>query len=157
MNNERRPVIGIIGAGQCSGQEQDMAFAAGKRVAEKGGIVVCGGLGGIMEGAARGAHSAGGITLGIIPSTHKDDANEYIDIVIPTGLGEARNLLVVRAADALIAFPGKYGTLSEMAFALQAGKPLVSLSNWKVSDDVVQVTDPVEAAELAMEFAGGTR
>jgi len=107
MTNERKPIIGIIGAGECSKEQQEMAYEAGKRIAEKGGIVVCGGLGGIMEGAARGARAAGGMTLGIIPSSQKDDANEYIDIVIPTGLGEARNLLVVRTADALIAFPGK--------------------------------------------------
>jgi uncharacterized protein (TIGR00725 family) len=157
MTNERKPIIGIIGAGECSKEQQEMAYEAGKRIAEKGGIVVCGGLGGIMEGAARGARAAGGMTLGIIPSSQKDDANEYIDIVIPTGLGEARNLLVVHTADALIAFPGKYGTLSEMAFALQAGKPLISLSNWKPGGEVIQVNDPIEAAELALEFAGGTK
>jgi uncharacterized protein (TIGR00725 family) len=110
-----------------------------------------------MEGAARGARAAGGLTLGIIPSSQKNDANEYIDVVIPTGLGEARNLLVVRTADVLIAFPGKYGTLSEMAFALQAGKPLISMSNWKPGEEIIQVTDPIEAAELALEFAGGIK
>ena len=134
MTNDRKPVIGIIGAGQCSKEQQGLAYEAGKRIAEKGGIVVCGGLGGIMEAAARGARAAGGITLGIIPSSQKNDANEYIDIVIPTGLGEARNLLVVRTADVVIAFGGQYGTLSEMAFALQAGKPVISMSNWKPGD-----------------------
>ena len=108
-----------------------------------------------MEGAARGAKEAGGVTIGIIPSDNKDDANEFIDYVVPSGLGEARNILVVRMADAIIAFPGKYGTLSEMAFALQAGKPLISVNAWNLGDEVTPAETPEEAAKLAMEMAGG--
>ena len=130
-----------------------MAALVGRYVAENGGIVVCGGLGGIMEGASRGAKEAGGVTIGILPSDNAAEANEFVDYVIPTGLGEVRNILVVRAADAIVAFPGKYGTLTEMAFALLAGKPVVSVAAWKLGDEIVQVDDPVEAAKLAMELA----
>jgi len=130
-----------------------MAAKVGKYVAENGGVIVCGGMGGIMEGAARGAREAGGTTIGILPTDNKEDANEFIDYVIPTGFGEARNIMVVRTADAVVAFPGKYGTLSEMAFALLAGKPVISVSAWKLGDEIKQVADPLEAAKLAMELA----
>jgi uncharacterized protein (TIGR00725 family) len=130
-----------------------MAAEVGKYVAEHGGVVVCGGMGGIMEGAARGAREAGGTTIGILPSDNREDANEFIDYVIPTGFGEARNILVVRCADAVVAFPGKFGTLSEMAFALKDRKPVISISAWKLGEDIVQMDDPLEAAEKAMELA----
>jgi len=130
-----------------------MAAKVGKYVAENGGVIVCGGMGGIMEGAARGAREAGGTTIGILPTDNKEDANEFIDYVIPTGFGEARNIMIVRTADAVVAFPGKYGTLSEMAFALLAGKPVISVSAWKLGDEIKQVADPLEAAKLAMELA----
>ncbi len=150
---DRKPVIAVIGASKCSKKLRDMAAVVGKYIADSGGILVCGGMGGIMEGAARGAKEAGGTTIGILPTNNRDDANEFIDYVIPTGFGEARNIIVVRAADAVIAFPGKFGTLSEMAFALQAGRPVVSVSAWKLGDDIIQVDDPLEAARMAMELA----
>lgn len=130
-----------------------MAADVGRCIAENGGVVICGGLGGVMEGAARGAKEAGGKVIGIIPSDNKNDANEYVDYVIPTGFGEGRNVFIVRTADAIVALPGKYGTLSEMALALHAGKPLVSVSAWKLGDEVKQVDDPIEAAKLALELA----
>jgi uncharacterized protein (TIGR00725 family) len=133
-----------------------MAADAGRYLAENGAIVVCGGLGGVMEGAARGAKEGGGVTIGILPGDDPGDANEYIDYAIPTGFGEARNIIVVRTADAVVAFPGKYGTLSEMAFTLKMKKPLVSVSAWKLGDDIRQVEDPVEAAKLALELASET-
>lgn len=132
-----------------------MAAEVGRFVAENGGVIVCGGLGGIMEGAARGAREGKGVSIGILPSDDPNDANEYIDFVIPTGMGEARNMLVVRAADVVVAFPGKYGTLSEMALTLQAGKPLISVHAWSLGDDVIQAETPLEAAQKAMELAGG--
>ncbi len=130
-----------------------MAAVVGKYVAENGGVIVCGGMGGIMEGVARGAKEGGGVTIGILPSSNSDDANEFIDFAIPTGFGEARNIMVVRAADAVVAFPGKFGTLSEMAFALQAKKPVISISAWKLGSEIIQMDDPLEAAEKAMELA----
>ena len=155
MKNDtgRKPVIAIIGAGKCSKKLYDMAAEIGRYVAENGGVVLCGGLGGIMDGAARGAKEAGGTTIGIIPSENKADANQFIDYVIPTGFGQARNVLVVRAADAIIALPGKYGTLSEMAFALVSGKPIISVQAWKLGEEIQQVEDPLEAAKIAMELA----
>jgi len=133
-----------------------MAADAGRYLAEHGAIVVCGGLGGVMEGAARGAKEGGGVTIGILPGEDAAEANEYIDYPIPTGFGEARNVIVIRTADAVVAFPGKYGTLTEMAFALKMKKPLVSVSAWKLGDDIRQVEDPEEAAKLALELASET-
>lgn len=155
MQPNRKPVIAVVGANKCSKKLRDMAAEVGQYVAENGGVIVCGGLGGIMEGAARGAKQANGVTIGILPGDNAADANEFIDFVIPSGFGEARNILVVRTADAIIAFPGKYGTLTEMAFALQAGKPLVSVNAWNLGDDVTQAETPQEAARMAMEMAGG--
>ncbi|MFQ5454563.1 MAG: TIGR00725 family protein [Candidatus Zixiibacteriota bacterium] len=154
MMPDRKPIIAVVGAGKCSKKLKDMAAEVGHYVAENGGVIVCGGLGGIMEGAARGAKEAGGITIGILPTTNKEDANEYIDYIIPTGFGEARNIMVVRTADVVIAFPGKYGTLSEMAFTLQAQKPLISVNAWKLGDDITQTNSPVEAAKMALKLAG---
>ncbi len=153
MATTRKPVIAVVGAGKCSKKLRDMAAQVGKYVAEHGGVIVCGGMGGIMEGAARGAKEAGGVTIGILPTDNKEDANEYIEYVIPTGFGEARNIMVVRAADAVVAFPGKYGTLSEMAFALHAGKPLIAVNAWRLGDEIEQASDPIEAAKRAMELA----
>ena len=155
MTPNRKPVIAVVGANKCSKKLRDQAAEVGRFVAEKGGVIVCGGLGGIMEGAARGAKEGGGVTIGILPTDRAEDANDYIDYAIPSGLGEARNLLVIRTADAVIAFPGKYGTLTEMAFALQAGKPLISVNAWKLGDGITQAETPLEAAKLAMEMAGG--
>ena len=152
-STDRKPVIAVIGAGKCSRKLRDMAADIGRYVAENGGVVLCGGLGGIMEGAARGAKEAGGTTIGIIPSENKADANQFIDYVIPTGFGQARNVLVVRAADAIVALPGKFGTLSEMAFALVSGKPIVSVQAWKLGEEILQVEDPIEAAKIAMDLA----
>ncbi len=153
MSSQRKPIIAVIGASKCSKKLRDMAAVVGKYVAENDGILVCGGMGGIMEGAARGAKEAGGTTIGILPSTDRADANPFIDFAIPTGFGEARNILVVRTADAVVAFPGKFGTLSEMAFALQAHKPVISISAWKLGDEIIQMDDPLEAAEKAMTLA----
>lgn len=155
MSTEKKPVIAVVGAGKCSKKLRDMAAVVGKYVAENGGVLICGGMGGIMEGAARGAKEAGGVTIGILPTEDKNDANEFIDYIIPSGFGEARNLLVVRAADVVVAFPGKFGTLSEMAFAMQAQKPVISVNAWKLGDDLIQMDDPLKAAEKAMELARG--
>lgn len=107
-------------------------------------MLVCGGLEGVMEAACRGAKEAGGTTIGILPGTDRGAANPFVDVAVPTGLGEARNALVVRAADALVAVGGGYGTLSEIALALKAGKPVVGLGTWDV--DGVEAADSPEAA-----------
>ncbi len=109
---------------------------------------MCGGLGGVMEAACRGANEAGGVSVGILPGADRAAANRFVDIAIPTGLGEARNALVVRSAEALVAVGGGYGTLSEIAFALKAGKPVVGLGSWEI--DGVR---PAESPELAVSAA----
>lgn len=125
--------MALVGAGRATPEEERDATAVGRGLAEAGVTVVCGGLGGVMEAACRGAHDAGGTTVGILPGTSRADANPYVDVAIPTGLGELRNGLVVRAADALVAVGGEFGTLSEIAFAMKAGKPVVALGGWDLA------------------------
>jgi uncharacterized protein (TIGR00725 family) len=112
-------------------------------------MVVCGGLGGVMEAACRGARAGGGTTIGILPGSDRGDANPFVDVAIPTGLGEARNALVVRAADALIAVGGGYGTLSEIGLALKAGKRVVGLGTWEI-EGVLAVDGPEAAVAAAL-------
>ncbi|MEW5796797.1 MAG: TIGR00725 family protein [Candidatus Zixiibacteriota bacterium] len=153
MAVERKPIIAIVGAGKCSKKLRDKAALVARHVVKSGGVIVCGGMGGIMEGAARGAWEGGGVSIGLLPSEDRSDANKFITFAIPTGFGEARNLMVIRAADAVVAFPGKYGTLSEMAFALKIGKPLISIAAWKLGDEIIQIDDAVQAADKALELA----
>jgi uncharacterized protein (TIGR00725 family) len=120
----------------------------GRLLAERGATVVCGGLGGTMEAACRGARAAGGTTLGLLPGLDRSDANPFVSMAVPTGLGEARNALVVRAADAVIALGGGYGTLSEIALALKAGKRVVGVGTWEIEGVVA-----VEGAEAAVAAA----
>jgi uncharacterized protein (TIGR00725 family) len=121
----------------------------GRALGERGVALVCGGLGGVMEAACRGAKGAGGATIGILPGSDRAAANGFVDVAIPTGLGEARNALVVRAADAVIAVGGGYGTLSEIALALKAGKRVVGLDTWDI-DGVEAVDSPVAAVEAVL-------
>jgi uncharacterized protein (TIGR00725 family) len=122
------------------------AESVGRGLAARGAVVVCGGLGGAMEAACRGAKEAGGTTVGLLPGRDRDDANPYVDIAVATGLGEARNALVVRTADALIAIGGGYGTLSEIALALRTGKRVVGLGTWEI-EGIEPVSSPDEAVE----------
>jgi uncharacterized protein (TIGR00725 family) len=124
----------------------------GRLLAGRDVLVVTGGLGGVMEAASRGAREAGGETLGILPGLDRDAANEYVDVAVPTGLGEARNALVVRAADVLIAVGGGYGTLSEIALALKAGKPVVGLGSFEL-DEMTLAATPAEAVAAALRLA----
>jgi uncharacterized protein (TIGR00725 family) len=142
--------IGVIGGGSCTEKTAELAASVGQEIAKAGAVLVCGGLGGVMEAACRGAKQAGGTTLGVLPSWSKESANEFVDIPIVTGLGDMRNLMVVRNSDAVIALPGKYGTLSEMAFCLNSATPLISLSNWNVSKKIVRARDAQQAVELAV-------
>jgi uncharacterized protein (TIGR00725 family) len=145
--------IGVIGAGICSEEISKLAEEVGEGIAEAGAVLVCGGMGGVMEAASRGAKNKGGTTIGILPGIDKHDANSYIDFPIVTGLGEGRNVLVVRNSDALIALPGQFGTLSEIAFALKLGKPIIGLSTWDVSDQIIRAKDTKEAVEKALNHA----
>jgi uncharacterized protein (TIGR00725 family) len=109
------------------------AEAAGASIARAGAVLVTGGLGGAMEAACRGAKGASGLTLGILPGTDRREGNPFVDIAVPTGMGEMRNALVVRAADGVLAFNGGFGTLSELALALKLGKPVISIGSWELS------------------------
>ena len=144
--------IGVIGAGQCSSEIEKLAEEVGKEIARNKAVLVCGGLGGVMEASARGAKQEGGNTVGILPGVSFEDANPFIDIPIVTGLSHARNVLVVRSSHALIAIEGGYGTLSEIAIALKIGKPVVGLRTWKISEEIVTVETPQEAVKKAIDL-----
>ena len=152
----RRPVIGVIGGQRPPAESLPIAEAVGRLVAEAGGVLVCGGLEGVMEAACRGAKSVGGLTIGILPGGSKAEANPYVDVPIVTGIGAARNVIVVRTADALIAIDGAYGTLSEIAHALDLGKGVVSLGSWDLAkagvdtSRIVAAKSPEDAVRLAM-------
>lgn len=139
-----RAWIAVVGPGEAGLEELAVAEEVGAAVATARCGLVCGGLGGVMEAACRGARSVDGLTVGLLPGLDRDAANGWVLAALPTGLGEARNALVVRAADALIAIGGAYGTLSEIAFALKAGKPVAGLGTWDV--DGVRPADSPEAA-----------
>jgi uncharacterized protein (TIGR00725 family) len=139
--------VAVVGAGDVP--DSGVAFDVGRLLAARGAVVVTGGLGGVMAAACRGARSAGGVTLGLLPGLDRSAANEWVSVVVPTGLGELRNGLVVRAADAVIAVGGGYGTLSEIALALKAGKPVVGIGSWAI-DGVVAVDDAAAAVERVL-------
>ncbi len=144
-------VIGIIGSALAAGKPYDDAMEVGRLAAEKGATVLTGGLGGVMEAACRGAKEAGGQTIGILPGFDTRDANRYIDIPIITGFNHARNIIVVRSSDVLIAVAGEYGTLSEIAFALKLGKPVISLGSWDVDENIKKADGPAQAVDMALE------
>ena len=151
VDSKQRVYLAVVGAGNTSPDIYEMAMNVGKEAALRGWVVVTGGLGGVMEAAAKGAREAGGLSLGILPGGDRNEANPYIDIPIVTGMGEARNLTVIRSSDAVIALPGKYGTLSELSFALKLEKPVVGISTWDISERVAKTKDPKEAVKLALD------
>lgn len=137
--------IGVIGGREAEPSLLAAAEETGRLIAERGALLLCGGMGGIMEAACRGAVRAGGQTLGILPGSDARSGNEFLTVTVPSGLGIARNVLIVQASDGIIAVGGRYGTLSEMAHARQLNKPLVSLHSW-VFDDSVPAADSAAAA-----------
>ena len=150
--------VAVIGASKASKEEAKCAEQVGRELALKGAVLVCGGLGGVMEAACRGAAKAGGLTVGILPGDSRQTANPWVQIPVVTTLGYARNVAVVRSAQAVIAIGGAYGTLSEIAFALQAGLPVVGLGTWSMSQNgkadtaVMRAASPKEAVSLALEL-----
>ena len=140
-------MIGVIGAGACDHEIYELARKIGAGVAETGAVVVCGGLGGVMEGACRGAYEAGGQTVGILPGPDRVQANPYVAIPIVTDLGHARNVVIVRSSDILVAISGGYGTLSEISIALKLGKPVIGLRTWPNMEGIQYVTTPSEAMD----------
>lgn len=149
--HRRKPgLIGVIGAGTEDAKLNALAHEVGVRIAQSGNMLVNGGLGGVMQASAAGCKSADGISVGLLPGLNEKDANPFINVRIPTGLGEGRNLLIVRAAGALIAIGGGYGTLSEIALALKIGKPVIGLCTWGVSRDVICAKTPAQAVRIAV-------
>jgi uncharacterized protein (TIGR00725 family) len=155
-----RPLfISVVGENDPSPRLAALAEAVGAEIAAAGAVLICGGLGGAMEAACRGAHSRGGVTIGILPGSRHGEANPYVTYAIPTGLGHARNLLVARSAHAVIAVGGKYGTLSEIAFAKIEGTPVIGLDTWDLRRagqeevPIQQARDAKEAVALALAAA----
>ena len=152
---EQRPLVSVIGADDASPEAEVLAEAVGRGLAERGAVVVCGGLGGVMAAACRGAKSAGGMTVGSLPGSDAGAANPWVDVPIPTGLGYARNTIVVKAGAAVIAVCGAFGTLSEIGHALADGKTVIGLDTWELSrrGGVDRSIVRAESAEDAVEKA----
>ncbi len=153
---DRETYIAVVGPSAGSPAELALGEAVGRLIAEAGAVLVCGGLGGLMEAAAGGCHEAGGKSVGILPGPSRVDANPYVTIAVATGIGEARNAIVVRTADAVIAVSGEFGTLSEIALALKMGKPVIGLGTWELAKRgepvgaIVRASDPADAVAKAL-------
>jgi len=160
--NENHLFIAVIGGYPCSNTERELAKQTGRELARRGVFLICGGEGGVMEAACEGAHSEGGITIGILPGNNRTDANQFISIPVVTGLGSARNVIVVKSAQAVIAIGGGYGTLSEIGFALKFGIPVIGLNTWELSRNgkgeqgIIRSQDPAAAVETAIRLAAAT-
>lgn len=152
----RKKIVSVIGGHTCKKEVEQIAHKLGKKLAKVVDILITGGLSGTMKAVCSGFKAGGGLTIGIITSYDKNDANEYCDIVIPSGLGYARNVLVVQTGDVIIALPGEYGTLSEVAFALQFKKPIISLNSWDIPG-VIKIKTVDEAARKVKGLLGGRR
>jgi uncharacterized protein (TIGR00725 family) len=155
----REILISVIGAGKCDEKTYALAEQVGRELAQHGATIVCGGLGGVMEAACKGAKNAGGRTIGILPGISPREANPYVDIPIVTGLGEARNVIVVRTGRAVIAIGGEYGTLSEIAFAFKFGIPVIGLGTWQLTRGdqpwgIIPASDAHDAVEKAFQAIG---
>jgi uncharacterized protein (TIGR00725 family) len=156
-----QPTIAVCGPDPAAPSESASAERVGRLLALAGAVVVCGGHGGVMEAAARGASSEGGTVVGLLPGSDRGEGNAFLTVAIPTGLGELRNGLIVRAADAMIAIGGAFGTLSEIALALKTGVPVVGLATWELAKDgtpiepdpIVRASTPEEAVTGALRLA----
>jgi uncharacterized protein (TIGR00725 family) len=152
-------IIAVIGDSSCSPEEAKLAESVGESLAQRGVTIVCGGLGGVMKAVCRGAKSKGGLTVGILPGEDSSTANPWVDIPVVTGLSEARNVAVVKSAQAVIAIGGGYGTLSEIAYALKSSIPVIGLNTWSLSrheredDSIIRVQSATEAVDKAISLA----
>ena len=156
---DKKKFIAVIGGGQLSPQETRLAEEVGRELAKRGAILICGGLGGVMEAACKGAQSEGGVTVGILPGDSRQAANPYVQIPVVTGIGYARNLAVVKSGQAVIAIGGSYGTLSEIGHALRSGVPVIGLNTWSLSrngqpdNSIILAQNPAEAVNKALDSA----
>ena len=146
-------IIGVIGAANANEEEKRTSEEVGVLIARRGCFLLCGGMGGVMEAACRGAKSAGGTTIGILPGPEPSSANRFIDIPIVTGMGEARNVIVAKSSHCIIAIGGSFGTLSEISFALKSGIPVIGLDTWDVSEEIIKCETPEEAVRTAFELS----
>jgi uncharacterized protein (TIGR00725 family) len=153
MDNPYQSIIAVIGAGSCDTENYSIAEEAGILLAKNGFTIICGGLGGVMEAVCKGARSEGGHTIGVLPGDNIKDANPYVSIPVATGMGIGRNIIIIRTAMAVLAIDGKYGTLSEIAFALQLQKPVVGLQSWDVSADIIQAPNIEQAVNEIVKIA----
>lgn len=147
-------IIAVIGQGEdCPPEIIQLAQETGYHIAQQNGILICGGLYGVMEAACKGAKQGNGITIGVLPTTNKNDANPYVDIPIVTGMSVARNVIIVRSASAIIAVGGHYGTLSEIAYSLAFNKPVIGLKTWDIDEKIHNMTTAKQAVDLAFKLA----
>jgi uncharacterized protein (TIGR00725 family) len=150
--------VAVIGGFPCSSEDYSNAEIVGRELAKNNAVLICGGEGGVMEAACKGARSVGGITLGILPGDNRKSANEYVSIPLVTGLGSARNLIIVKSSRVAIAIGGGYGTLSEISFALKYGIPVVGLNTWsfsrnnQIDNSIVRTDNPLSAVKLALDL-----
>ena len=157
--SERPLLISVIGGGAPSARAYELAEAVGRELAQRGAVVVCGGLGGVMEAACRGAKSAGGVTIGMMPGDDPRTANPWVDYPVMTGMGYARNVIVVKTGRAAIAVDGAYGTLSEIGHALGDGTPVIGLETWEMTSgdgyplEITRADSPTDAVEKAIAAA----
>ena len=159
----RPPLIAVCGASQPTPEQASVAEEVGRRLAERGAVVVCGGLSGVMEAVCRGVAGAGGLSIGLLPGEAPEGANPHVSIALATGLGELRNALIARGCRAMIAIGGGYGTLSEIAFMLRLGRPVCAVGSWKLLPPaghgepvpIHQAEDAASAVAWVMEQAGG--
>jgi uncharacterized protein (TIGR00725 family) len=155
---QKLKVVSVIGASNATATELMLAEIVGRELAKCGVILICGGLGGIMEAACRGASEEGGLTIGILPSDDRQAANPYVQVPIIGGIGFARNVAVAKTGQVVIAIGGSYGTLSEIAFALQSDIPIIGLNTWSVcrkgksEKSIINMNDPVAAVTKALKI-----
>lgn len=147
----KRPLVGVIGTANASEREYETALDVGRRIARQGWTLVCGGLSGVMEGASRGAHEAGGVVVGILPTGSIDDANQFVTIPIATNMGHARNAIIAHTAEMLVAVGGGFGTLSEIALGRKLGKPVFAIGSWEIAE-ARSVKDAQTAIEYCQRF-----
>lgn len=147
----RRKIIAVIGGSEPDEQSLEIAKEVGFLIAKTGAILITGGLGGVMEAASQGAKEANGLVIGILPANDKESANPYVDIPIATGMSEARNIIIARTCDCAIAIDGKYGTLSEIAYCLMFGVPVIGINTWELDAPIIQSKTAQQAVELASE------
>ena len=148
------PRIGVVGAAACPSETYQIAYETGRLIAGRGAVLVCGGLSGVMEGASKGAFERGGLTVGILPGSDPSSANPYIRVPIPTGLGHARNILVVQSSQLVIAIDGKMGTLSEIAIALKLGIPVIGYNTWDIDPKIRKAQTIDDISKLMDEELG---